>query len=162
MEWSILGTLGQGLKFFFYPLGCLEGGWTYGADGWKYSVATITGLIAKEDVVATMAVLGLDEGSVALNAAGAYSFAAYNLFTIPCFAAIGAAHGELKGKHFWLTLLWWFAMSYVVSLIIYWVGAAYVFAWWLGLIITLVLVGAIVGCGIVVSKRHKEALAVRA
>jgi ferrous iron transport protein B len=162
MEWSILGTLGQGLKFFFYPLGCLEGGWTYGADGWKYSVATITGLIAKEDVVATMAVLGLDEGTVALNAAGAYSFAAYNLFTIPCFAAIGAAHGELKGKHFWLTLLWWFAMSYVVALIIYWVGAAYVFAWWLGLIVTLVLVGAIVGCGIIVSKRQKEALAVRA
>ena len=53
-------------------------------------------------------------------------------------------------------------MSYVVALLIYWVGAAYVFAWWLGLIVTLVLVGAIVGCGIVVSKRQKEALAVRA
>jgi len=36
MEWSILGTLGQGLRYFFYPLGCLEGGWTDGADGWKY------------------------------------------------------------------------------------------------------------------------------
>ncbi len=162
MEWSILGTLGQGLRYFFYPLGCLKGGWTYGADGWKYCVATITGLIAKEDVVATMAVLGLEEGTIALDAAGAYSFAAYNLFTIPCFAAIGAAHGELKGKHFWLTLLWWFAMSYVVALLIYWIGAAYVFAWWLGLIATLVVVGAIVGCGIVVSKRQKEALAIGA
>ena len=162
MEWSILGTLGQGLKFFFYPLGCLEGGWTYGADGWKYSVATITGLIAKEDVVATMAVLGLDEGSVALNIAGAYSFAVYNLFTIPCFAAIGAAHGELKGKHFWLTLLWWFAMSYAAALIVYWIGEAYVFQWWLGLIITLVLAALIVSCGFVVSKRQKGASALRA
>lgn len=162
MEWSILGTLGQGLRYFFYPLGCLEGGWTYGADGWKYSVATITGLIAKEDVVATMSVLGLNESTVALNVAGVYSFAAYNLFTIPCFAAIGAAHGELKGKHFWLTILWWFCMSYGVSLLIYWVGEAYVFAWWLGLIITLVIAASVVGCGIVVSKRHKEALAPRA
>ena len=106
MEWvlhidnSILSYMGKGLRYFFYPLGCLEGGWTNNVDGWKYVVSTLTGLIAKEDVVATMAELGLAEDTVNLSLAGVYSFAVYNLFTLPCFAAIGAAHGEQKGKEF--------------------------------------------------------------
>ena len=159
MKWSILGTLGQGLQYFYYPLGALEGGWANGADGWKYSVSVITGLIAKEDVVATMAELGLEEGEIMLNAAGVYSFAVYNLFTIPCFAAIGAAHGELKGKDFWLTLLWWFAMSYVAALLIYWVGELFLLAWWGGLLVSLALLGLVVLAGLVVSKRQRAALA---
>ncbi len=157
MQWSILGTLGQGFRFFYYPLGCLEGGWTYGEDGWKYAVSIITGLIAKEDVVATMAELGLVEGAIALNAAGVYSFAAYNLFTIPCFAAIGAAHGELKGKEFWLTLAWWFGMSYVASAVLYWAIELWILAWWGGLLLTLALLGCIVWFAIVVEKRNKAA-----
>ena len=165
MEWvlhidgSILAYLGRGLRYFFYPLGCLEGGWTNNVDGWKYVVSTLTGLIAKEDVVATMAELGLDEGTVGLSLAGVYSFAVYNLFTIPCFAAIGAASGEQKGKEFWLTMLWWFAMSYGFALVVYWVGSLYAVAWWGGLLVTLALAGAVVGAGIVVSRRHKAALA---
>ncbi len=159
IEESILADLGRGLRFFFFPLGCLEGGWTHGEDGWKYAVSTITGLIAKEDVVATMAELGLEEGTIALSIAGVYSFAVYNLFTLPCFAAIGAAHGEQKGKEFWLTLLWWFAMSYGAALLIYWVGSLYSVAWWGGLLVTLALAGAVTGAGIVVSRRHKLALA---
>lgn len=165
MEWvlhidgSILAYLGRGLRYFFYPLGCLEGGWTNNVDGWKYVVSTLTGLIAKEDVVATMAELGLDEGTVGLSLAGVYSFAVYNLFTIPCFAAIGAASGEQKGKEFWLTMLWWFAMSYGFALAVYWVGSLYAVAWWGGLLVTLALAGAVVGAGIVVSRRHKAALA---
>ena len=163
MEWvlhidgSILAYLGRGLRYFFYPLGCLEGGWTNNVDGWKYVVSTLTGLIAKEDVVATMAELGLDEGTVGLSLAGVYSFAVYNLFTIPCFAAIGAASGEQKGKEFWLTMLWWFAMSYGFALVVYWVGSLYAVAWWGGLLVTLALAGAVVGAGIVVSRRHKAA-----
>ena len=159
IEESILADLGRGLRYFFYPLGCLEGGWTYGSDGWKYVVSTITGLIAKEDVVATMAELGLEEGTIALSLAGVYSFAVYNLFTLPCFAAIGAAHGEQKGKEFWLTLLWWFAMSYGFALTVYWIGSLFAVAWWGGLLVLLALTGAVVGAGIVVSKRHKLALA---
>ena len=158
IEDSILADLGRGLRYFFYPLGCLEGGWTYGEDGWKYVVSTLTGLIAKEDVVATMAELGLEEGTIALSLAGVYSFAVYNLFTLPCFAAIGAAHGEQKGKEFWLTLLWWFVMSYGFALLVYWVGSLYAAAWWGGLLVTLALAGAITGAGIIVSKRHKLAL----
>ena len=159
IDQSILADLGRVLRFFFYPLGCLEGGWTYGNDGWKYVVSTITGLIAKEDVVATMAELGLEAETVSLSLAGVYSFAAYNLFTIPCFAAIGAAHGEQKGKEFWLTMLWWFAMSYGFALVVYWLGTLFGVAWWAGLLVLLALAGGVTGAGIVVSKRHKLALA---
>ena len=165
MEWvlhidgSILAYLGRGLRYFFYPLGCLNGGWTNNVDGWKYVVSTITGLIAKEDVVATMAELGLNEDTVALSLAGVYSFAVYNLFTLPCFAAIGAAHGEQKGTEFWLTLLWWFAMSYGFALVVYWLGSLFGIAIWAGILVLLALVGLVVSCGIVVSNRHKRALA---
>ena len=156
---SILADLGRGLRYFFYPLGCLEGGWTNDVDGWKYVVSTLTGLIAKEDVVATMAELGLEGGTVALSIAGVYSFAVYNLFTLPCFAAIGAAHGEQKGKEFWLTLLWWFAMSYGFALVVYWLGSLYAVAWWGGLLVTVGLAGCITCAGIVVNNRNKKALA---
>ena len=165
MEWvlhidnSILAFMGKGLRYFFYPLGCLEGGWTNNVDGWKYVVSTLTGLIAKEDVVATMAELGLAEDTVNLSLAGVYSFAVYNLFTVPCFAAIGAAHGEQKGKEFWLTMLWWFAMSYGFALVVYWLGTLFGVAWWAGLLVLLVVAGGVVGAGIVVSRRHKLALA---
>ncbi len=155
---SILAYMGKGLRYFFYPLGCLNGGWTNNVDGWKYVVSTITGLIAKEDVVATMAELGLDEGTVSLSLAGVYSFAVYNLFTLPCFAAIGAAHGEQKGKEFWLTLLWWFAMSYGFALVVYWLGSLFGVAIWAGILVLLALAGAVVAAGIIVSRRHKLAL----
>ena len=164
MEWvlhidgSILAYMGRGLRYFFYPLGCLEGGWTNNVDGWKYVVSTLTGLIAKEDVVATMAELGLAEDTVTLSLAGVYSFAVYNLFTVPCFAAIGATHGEQKGKEFWLTMLWWFAMSYGFALVVYWLGTLFGVAWWAGLLVLLALSGAVLGAGIVVSRRHKLAL----
>ena len=159
IDQSILADLGRGLRYFFYPLGCLEGGWTHGADGWKYAVSTITGLIAKEDVVATMAELGLAEDTVSLTVAGVYSFAVYNLFTLPCFAAIGAAHGEQKGKEFWLTLLWWFAMSYGFALVVYWLGSLYAVAWWGGLLVTITAAGGITCAGIIVNRRNKMALA---
>ncbi|MBP5216248.1 MAG: hypothetical protein J6038_00245, partial [Bacilli bacterium] len=159
MKWSILGTLGQGLQYFYYPLGCLEGGWTYGEDGWKYAVSVITGLIAKEDVVATMAELGLEEGTLMLNAAGVYSFAVYNLFTIPCFAAIGAAHGELKGKEFWITMAWWFLMSYGAALVLYWLIELCLTVLWAGILVAIALIGLIVWAGIIVARRQKAAIA---
>ena len=150
---SILAYIGKGLSYVYYPLG-----WAQGADGWKYTVSTFTGLIAKEDVVATMGELGLDENSIALNAAGVYSFALYNLFTFPCFAAIGTAYVEQKGKEFWLTIAWWLGMSYAASLLIYWVGALYIVAVWAGILVTLALIGLVVGAGILVSIRQKRHL----
>lgn len=152
IERSILADIGRGLSYFYYPLG-----WAQGDDGWKYSVSTITGLIAKEDVIATMQELGLNEETIALSAANTYAFAAYNLFTIPCFAAIGAAFGEQNRKEFWLTMLWWFAMSYVVSAFIYVMGLLFGAALWAGIVV-LVLIAALVVCaGIIVSKRQRKA-----
>ena len=157
IEESILADLGRVLRVFFYPLGSLEGGWTHGADGWKYSVSTITGLIAKEDVVATMAELGLTSRTIGLSGAGAYSFAVYNLFTLPCFAAIGAAYGEQKGKEFWKTMAWWFFMSYGAALVVYWIGALLEATLVVGLIVIALIIALIICAGIIVSKRTKAA-----
>ena len=160
---SILAYLGKGLSYFYYPLG-----WAIGEDGWKYSVSTITGLIAKEDVIATMAQLGLDDSNAglaaigALNVEGVYAFALYNLFTLPCFAAIGTAFGEQNRKEFWLTLLWWFLMSYGASLACYWLMHFCRTLPALGYPLFTVIVLGVIGAGIVVANRHKKANAVNA
>lgn len=157
IEKSILADLGRGISYFYYPLG-----WGQGPDGWKYTVATLTGLVAKEDVVATLAQLfhtSEEEAATAitLNASTAYSFALYNLFTIPCFAAIGAAFGEQKRKDFWITMSWWFLMSYAVGAITYAFGLLYGAAIWAGIIVTIAVLVLIVGAGIIVARRHKLA-----
>ena len=162
IEDSMLAGIGRVFNYLFYPLGALPGGWTHGEDGWKYSVSAITGLIAKEDVVATMAELGLDESSIELNAAGVYSFAVFNLLTIPCFAAIGAAHGEQKGKEFWITLGTWFGLSYGTALLFYWIGELYIVSLVGGILVTLALIGGVVACGFIVSSRHKKSNAMNA
>lgn len=151
IEESMLADLGRVLKYLFYPLG-----WAMGEDGWKYSVASITGLIAKEDVVATMATLGLKEGTINLSNAAIYAFAAYNLFTLPCFAAVATAKSESSKRGFAITLAWWLGASYVISLIIYWLGALCEASLVIGLIVILVLIALVVYCGLVVSKRVKN------
>ena len=70
-----------------------------------------------------------------------------------------AAHGEQKGKEFWLTLLWWFAMSYGFALVVYWLGSLYAVAWWGGLLVTIAAAGGITCAGIIVNRRNKMALA---
>ena len=150
MNSSMLSDIGRVFSYVFYPLG-----WAQGADGWKYTVASISGLIAKEHVVGSLASLGLIEETISLDAAGIYAFAAFNLFTIPCFAAIAAAKGEQKGKEFAITMAFWFLLSYGTSLVIYWLGELYIFAWWLGLIVTLVSAGLVVGAGFIVNNRNK-------
>lgn len=162
---SMLADIGRVLGYFFYPLGFSQNA----EYGWMYSVASVTGLVAKEDVVGTLASLfgmaeDLGEAEVGqallgINAPAVWSFAVFNLFTIPCFAAIATAHGEQSRKEFWLTMLWWFAMSYVASALVYWLGSLYAVAWWGGLILTIVLIGIIVAAGFVVTNRNKRNLA---
>lgn len=160
IERSILAYIGKGLGYFFYPLG-----FSWGENGWMYSVATITGLVAKEDVVATLGTLvGIGEAGesevgelLTLSGPAVWSFAVYNLFTIPCFAAIAAAFGEQKGKEFWLTLLWWFVMSYAAALLVFWMGMLFVNILWLGIVVLVLLVGIVIVTGCVVSNRHKVA-----
>ena len=153
IELSILASLGKIVKYLFYPLG-----WAIGDDGWKYTAATFTGLIAKEDVVGTMAQLGLIEGTIVLSNAAIYSFAAYNLFTLPCFAAVSTAKSESSKKGFLVTIAWWLGLSYVVSAIIYWLGALIEATLWLGLLAIVVIIALVVVLGIYVSKKKKAGI----
>ena len=162
IEDSMLVDIGNVLKYFFYPLG-----FSQGEHGWIYSVATVTGLIAKEDVVATIAqLLGTvaeDEKTVGLALMGSlsnaqiYAFAAYNLFTFPCFAAIATMKAESSKKAFPKTLAFWFGGSYVISLVVYLVGLAFQAAIVLGIVVLVVLIAAIVLCGYFVSKHKNKA-----
>ena len=92
-----------------------------------------------------------------LNNAQIYAFAAYNLFTFPCFAAIATMKAESSKKAFPKTLLFWFAGSYVISLVVYLVGLAFQAAIVLGIVVLLALIAAIVLCGYFVSKHRNKA-----
>ncbi len=160
IDFSLLAYVGKGLKYVFYPLG-----WAINADGWKLTVASLTGLVAKEDVVGTLAVLfGSDEDGLAqvlaangtLSPAGVYSFAVFNLLTFPCFAAIATARGEQTKKEFIKTLGFWFGVSYSLSALIFWVGKVYELAAWGGALLTVGLIAAVVGCAYVVVLRNKQ------
>lgn len=148
---SILADLGRVLQYVFYPCG-----WSMGEEGWKYTVASITGLIAKEDVVATMSSLGLTEETIGLTNAGIYAFAAYNLFTLPCFAAVATAKSESSKKGFLVTMAWWLGASYVISMMIFWIGKLFEIMWVLGLVAILVFIAIVVVLGLYVAKKRKK------
>jgi len=124
MSTSIIASLGQFVQPFFLPLGFAKG-----ADGWKYIVASFTGIIAKEQVVATMTSLGIltskmTAEEIGITVPAAFSFLTYNLLTWPCIAAISTAKGELKSKkNFHFVLAFWFLTAYLVSAFVYGVGS---------------------------------------
>ena len=102
---SILATIGNAIAWIFTPLG-----W----GNWQATVASITGLVAKENIVGTLGILyGGGDGTVYQNIASAftgitgYSFLVFNLLCAPCFAAIGAIKREMN-NHKWT----WFAIGY--------------------------------------------------
>lgn len=135
---SILGYLGNGLKFIFLPLGFASG-----ADGWKAVVAVLTGLIAKEAVVSTMGQLYTtaegdaleDEGAATALAAviastlsvpAALSFITWNLFSVPCMAAVGAISNEMNNrKYFWGTLAFHMGVAWIMSFIMFHVSSIF-------------------------------------
>ena len=167
IEDSMLASIGKVFGYIFYPMGFSWDVAPGNEPAWFYSVASVTGLVAKEDVVGTLGTLfhvadaAEDEVGALINLSGpaVWSYAVFNLFTIPCFAAIAAAHGEQKGKEFWLTLLWWFAISYGSATLVFWVGKLFVVALWAGILVVVALAGAVTAAGIVVSRRHKLAQA---
>ena len=131
-ENSIIQGLGQFIQPIFTPLGF---GSQLSSWGFVFAIAAITGLIAKEDVIGTFVSLGCIilaveeledvEATVAMiNATGitwqgCISFIAFNMLTIPCFAAVATARAELpKGKFKW-TLLFWIVESYVGASFVY-------------------------------------------
>ena len=144
MDQSILASIGQLIRPLFTPLGF---GSQLTTIGWVFAVAAITGLIAKENVIATFITLGAIavaylnrdpsfaaaieadedgiEASVAMIQAtgitwqGCISFIAFNMLTIPCFAACATAKAELPKGQFKWTILFWVAASYIGCAIIY-------------------------------------------
>lgn len=127
---SILAKIGSGIAWIFAPLG-----WTQGGEGWKMAVAAVTGLIAKENVVATFGMLfGFAEvaedgaeiwGNLAavMTPAAAYGFLVFNLLCAPCFAAMGAIKREMNNaKWFWFAIGYQCGLAYIVSMCIYQIG----------------------------------------
>ena len=127
---SILAKIGSAIAWIFIPLG-----WTQAGEGWKMAVAAVSGLIAKENVVATFGLLfGFSEvaedgaeiwGSLAqvMTPIAAYGFLVFNLLCAPCFAAMGAIKREMNNaKWFWFAVGYQCGLAYIVSLCIYQIG----------------------------------------
>ena len=127
---SILSKIGSAIAWIFTPLG-----WTNAGEGWKMAVAAVTGLIAKENVVATFGMLfGFAEvaedgaeiwGNLAavMTPVAAYGFLVFNLLCAPCFAAMGAIKREMNNaKWFWFAIGYQCGLAYVVALCIYQIG----------------------------------------
>ena len=116
MSHSILAYIGKGICWIFAPLG-----W----GNWQATVAAVTGLVAKENIVATMGILyGGGDGTYA-NLAAAFtgvagmSFLIFNLLCAPCFAAMGAIKREMNNtKWFWFAIGYECGFAYVISLIV--------------------------------------------
>ena len=130
---SILASIGNVIAPIFAPLG-----WTKAGEGWKMAVAAITGLIAKESVVATFGMLfGFAEvaedgaeiwGNLAqvMTPIAAYGFLVFNLLCAPCFAAMGAIKREMNNaKWFWFAIGYQCCLAYIVSLCIYQFGTLF-------------------------------------
>ncbi len=152
---SILGSLGMLLQPIFTPLGF---GSQAGEMGWVFAVAAITGLVAKENVVATFGALAAVVAASYVDAEangvaacfamvantditwqGVIAFIVFNMTTIPCFASCATAKAELpKGKFRW-TLLFWLVSSYLVSCCVY-----TVLSWWWTLFIWLAVLAVAV------------------
>ena len=156
---SILAGIATPFAFILIPLG-------FGV--WQLAAAAITGFIAKENVVGTLAVVysitnfidteefalisgGSDVASImGLSSVAALSYLMFNLFTPPCFAAIGAMNAELENKKWlWGGIAFQFGMGYVVAFITYQVGSLITTGAWgqgfvYGLSATLVLLGVLI------------------
>ena len=166
MNLSILANLGMLIQPIFTPLGFGSQLRTY---GWIFAVAAINGLIAKENVISTFGTIaaclaltlptgefaeGVPEAIAMANATGItvpamISFIAFNMLTIPCFAACATAKAELpKGKFKW-TLLFWLATSYTVSMMIYLIGS-----WWWTCFIFAALIAAAIAGIVIWNKKH--------
>lgn len=147
---SILAGIGQLIRPLFTPIG-------FGSQlndwGWVFVVAAITGLIAKENVIATFGTLaacitsgfvadealeGVDAVAQMISATGIgvpalIAFIAFNMLTIPCFAAVATAKAEMPSKKkFNYTIIFWVVTSYIVSSMVYLIGE-----WWWTLFIWL-------------------------
>jgi ferrous iron transport protein B len=117
LDHSILAAIGKGIAWIFAPLG-----W----GNWQAAVASVTGLVAKENIVGTMGILyGAGDASVYATMAAkftkvaGYSFLAFNLLCAPCFAAIGAIKREMNNRKWtWFAIAYQCGFAYLVAFVI--------------------------------------------
>ena len=154
IDCSILAAIGGAIDWIFAPLG-----W----GNWQAVVASITGLVAKENIVGTLGVLyGGGDGSVydamaaAFTGITAYSFLVFNLLCAPCFAAIGAIKREMNSRKWtWFAIGYQCGFAYVIALMINQFGALFTGnANILGVIVAVILLAGII---YMLCKPYKEA-----
>lgn len=158
IEESILYSIGSFVQWVCTPMGF---GLQLGTFGWVFVVAAVTGLIAKENVIATFYVLvpaigavlpGWDDGESGIGAVVALmqstgitwqaliAFTVFNMLTIPCFAAAATVRGETpKGKFKW-TVAFWMLTSYLTATVVY-----LVLTWWWTVFIVAAVAAAFIG-----------------
>ena len=169
MNNSVLAAIGSAVAFIFAPLGF---------GNWRATVAVVTGLIAKENVVATFGVLYNFAGELSENgdeiwalvaqdytAISAYSFMIFNLLCAPCFAAMGAIKREMNnGKWTAFAIGYMCVFAYVVSLIVYQIGGLITgeVAFGIGTVVAVVLIVGIVYLLFRRNKYEDERLTIRA
>jgi ferrous iron transport protein B len=169
---SILASIASPFAFLLIPLG-------FGV--WQLAAAAITGFIAKENVVGTLAVvysitnfidtdeLALVGGAsdvasiMGLSSVAALAYLMFNLFTPPCFAAIGAMNAELESKKWlWSALGFQFGMGYTVSFITYQVGTLLTTgSFGSGFLPGLIAVIAMIGCVVYLMRKGSEKSAIK-
>ena len=166
---SLLASIGNAVAWIFAPLGWV-GDWA-----WKAAVATVTGLIAKEEVVSTFGVLyqyfgeELGDNGEAIwtlvaadfTALSAYSFMIFNLLCAPCFAAMGAIKREMNNPKWTLAAIGYMCgFAYVVALIVYQIGGlitgAVAFNFW-----TVVAIALLAGLLYLVLRPYRESTTLR-
>ncbi len=117
---SILAAIGNGLAWIFAPLG-----W----GNWQATVASITGLVAKENIVGTMGILypgGWTEIGAAFTGLSGFSFLLFNLLCAPCFAAMGAIKREMNNiKWFWFAVGYQCVFAYAISFMVFQFGSIF-------------------------------------
>ncbi|MCI6353128.1 MAG: ferrous iron transporter B [Firmicutes bacterium] len=153
IDCSILAAIGGAIDWIFAPLG-----W----GNWQAVVASITGLVAKENIVGTLGVLYGGGGSVydamaaAFTAITAYSFLVFNLLCAPCFAAIGAIKREMNSRKWtWFAIGYQCVFAYVIALMINQFGGLFTGnANILGVIVSVILLAGII---YMLCKPYKEA-----
>ena len=169
MNNSVLAAIGSAVAFIFAPLGF---------GNWRATVAVVTGLIAKENVVATFGVLYNFAGELSENgdeiwalvaqdytAISAYSFMIFNLLCAPCFAAMGAIKREMNnGKWTAFAIGYMCVFAYVTSLIVYQIGGLITgeVAFGIGTVVAVVLIVGIVYLLFRRNKYEDERLTIRA
>ena len=162
---SILAGISKLVQPLFTPLGF--GSQLVGA-GWVFVLAAVSGLIAKENVISTFGVIAAcllghamaeDESGITyvaqmiqetqISVPGLISFIAFNMTTIPCFAAVATAKAELQDKkRYKWTLLFWIATSYLVAAMVYTIGS-----WWWPAALWAVAI-ALVVVGVIMYNKH--------